>query len=101
MRSFTLAERRARLARRHFLTSPADSVTGATASFVGLHATDPSTPYLSLWARLPGFTVDDLDSELYRHRGLLKQLEPAIEVPCLDRQRQMHTHGLPVIDAAR
>ncbi|MCV7066080.1 AlkZ family DNA glycosylase [Mycolicibacterium farcinogenes] len=74
MRSFTLAERRARLARRHFLTSPADSVTGATASFVGLHATDPSTPYLSLWARLPGFTVDDLDSELYRQRGLLKHL---------------------------
>ncbi len=63
MRSFTNAERRARLARRHFLTTPAASVTSTVADFVGLHATDPSTPYLSLWARLPGFTTDSLDRE--------------------------------------
>ncbi|MCG7611201.1 MULTISPECIES: winged helix DNA-binding domain-containing protein [Mycobacterium] len=74
MRSFTVAERRARLARRHFLSQPATSVADATGAVVGLHATDPSTPYLSLWARLPGFTVDDLDSELYARRTLLKHL---------------------------
>ncbi|GAT04247.1 winged helix DNA-binding domain-containing protein [Mycolicibacterium fortuitum] len=74
MRSFTNAERRARLARRHFLTTPAASVTSTVADFVGLHATDPSTPYLSLWARLPGFTTDSLDRELYERRTVVKHL---------------------------
>ena len=45
-----------------------------TADLVGLHATDPATPYLSLWARLPGFTVADLDAELYQRRTLVKHL---------------------------
>src|SRR5690348_13621615 len=51
MRSFTVAERRARLARRHFLAEPAESIDRAVADLLGLHATDPATPYLSLWAR--------------------------------------------------
>ncbi|MGV0744767.1 winged helix DNA-binding domain-containing protein [Mycolicibacterium sp. XJ870] len=76
MRTFTAAERRARLARRHFLSPdrPATGVADAVASLVGLHATDPSTPYLSLWARLPGFTVADLDAELYQRRTVVKHL---------------------------
>jgi hypothetical protein len=41
---------------------------------VGLHATDPATPYLLLWARLPGVTVADLDAELYQRRTLVKHL---------------------------
>ena len=39
-----------------------------------MHATDPATPYLSLWARLPGFAVADLDAELYEHRTVVKHL---------------------------
>ncbi|OBF35161.1 hypothetical protein A5724_15655 [Mycobacterium sp. ACS1612] len=74
MRSFTVEERRARLGRRQFLAQPADSIDHAVADLVGLHATDPATPYLSLWARLNGFTVGDLDTELYEHRTLLKHL---------------------------
>lgn len=74
MRSFTVAERRARLARRHFLSRPASSVVDTAAAFVGLHATDPATPYLSLWARLPGFTIEDLDAELYGRRTVVKHL---------------------------
>lgn len=76
MRTFTIAERRARLARRHFLADePArQSLTELTASIVGWHATDPTTPYLSLWARSPGFTVTELDAALYRDRTLVKQL---------------------------
>jgi hypothetical protein len=44
-RSFTLAERRARLPRRHFPRPdrPADSITGTAANLVGLHTTDPAT----------------------------------------------------------
>jgi hypothetical protein len=41
---------------------------------VGLHATDPATPYLSRWARLPGVTVADLDAEPYQRRSLVKHL---------------------------
>ncbi|RDH75493.1 winged helix DNA-binding domain-containing protein [Mycolicibacterium moriokaense] len=74
MRSFTGAQRRARLAHRQFLAAPAASMDAAVASLVGLHATDPATPYLTLWARLPGFEVADLDAALYRQRSLVKHL---------------------------
>ena len=74
MRSITVEERRARLARRHFLAEPGGSIDGVVAGLVGLHATDPATPYLSLWARLPGFGVSDLDAEVYERRTLLKHL---------------------------
>ena len=73
-RSFTVAERRARLARRHFLTAHAESPADVTAGVVGLHATDPATPYLTLWARLAGFTVAHLDADLYQRRTLTKHL---------------------------
>jgi hypothetical protein len=74
MRSFTVAERRARLGRRHFLSEPATSVVDLVGDVIGLHATDPATPYLSLWARLAGFTVSDFDAELYDHRRVVKHL---------------------------
>jgi hypothetical protein len=76
VRSFTIGERRARLARRHFLTvgPPGEPVPALIATMVGLHATDPATPYLSLWARMPGFTVKDLDREFYQRRSVVKHL---------------------------
>jgi Winged helix DNA-binding domain len=73
VRNFTVDERRKRLVNRHFL-SLADTVTHATAGLVGLHATDPATPYLSLWARCPGFVVADLDNELYQSRSVVRHL---------------------------
>lgn len=75
MRRFTVDERRARLTRRHLLADgPNQDVAGATAQLVGLHATDPATPYLTLWARLPGFGVGDLDHALYEARSVAKHL---------------------------
>src|SRR5258707_445056 len=74
MRSFTVAERRTRLGRRLFLSEPADSVVDVVGCVVGLHATDPATPYLSLWARLPGFDVADLDAALYQRHSVVKHL---------------------------
>lgn len=35
-----------------------------------LHSSDPTTPHLALWARVPGFTTDDLDHALARDRDL-------------------------------
>ncbi|CAN5293051.1 hypothetical protein BH09ACT8_BH09ACT8_20980 [soil metagenome] len=63
MRSFTIVERARRtapfLAHSHFLVDghPEASIPELTGSLIGWHATDPATPYLSLWARLPGFTI--------------------------------------------
>lgn len=75
MRAVTVGERRARLARRHFLTGgPPSPIAAITGALVGLHATDPATPYLSLWARSAGFTVAELDRELYEKRSLVKHL---------------------------
>lgn len=74
IRSFTVEERRARLARRHFLASRGVSAESVSSALVGLHSSDPATPYLSLWARMPEFTVADLDSALYERRSLVKHL---------------------------
>src|SRR5882724_4342071 len=75
VRTFTVEERRNRLARRHFLADAGSQpIAAVTAGLIGLHATDPATPYLSLWARCPGFAVADLDAELYKRRTLVKHL---------------------------
>ncbi|MFC9789435.1 winged helix DNA-binding domain-containing protein [Rhodococcus sp. NPDC127528] len=71
-----VAERRARLGRRHHLAREARAVDVAHAarSLVGLHGTDPATIYLSARARVAGLTVDDLDRALYTDRSLVKHL---------------------------
>lgn len=75
MRTFTIGERRNRLARRHFLSAgDPPSATAVIAGLIGLHATDPATPYLSLWARVPGFATADLEAELYEKRSALRHL---------------------------
>ncbi len=62
------------MARRHFLGEHGTDASAVTSALVGLHATDPATPYLSLWARLPGFDRADLDATLYQDRTLVKHL---------------------------
>lgn len=76
MRTIDSTERRARLARRHALV-PAErtgDVVEAARRVVCLHATDPSTVFLSAWARVEGMTVGDLEHALYEERTLVKQL---------------------------
>ena len=69
-------ERRARLAVRHAL-APASRVAtpeAATEAMTVLHATEPPTVYLSLWARVTGLSVAAVDRALYDERSLVKQL---------------------------
>ena len=54
--------------------SLSESISHATAALVGLHASDPATPFLSLWARCPGFVTADLENELYQSRSLVRHL---------------------------
>ncbi|MXP23964.1 winged helix DNA-binding domain-containing protein [Gordonia sp. HNM0687] len=70
------AERRRRLIRRHHLDTRerAVALTDVVDDLVGLHATTPSTVYLSAWARVPGFRPEAMDIALYEDRTLVKQL---------------------------
>jgi DNA glycosylase AlkZ-like len=76
VRRIEVAERRARLARRHRLAPGlrAGDVVEAARSLVCFHATDPASVYLSAWARVDGMTVDELDRALYVDRSLVKHL---------------------------
>ncbi|HEX4984413.1 MAG TPA: winged helix DNA-binding domain-containing protein [Ilumatobacteraceae bacterium] len=76
MRRFEVAERRARLARRHHLSPAhrASDVLAASDGVVCLHATDPATIYLSARARVDGLTVADVDNAFYADRTLVKHL---------------------------
>ena len=76
MRTFDVAERRARLVRRHHLAPGhrASDVEAASDGLVCLHATDPPTVYLAAWARVDGLTRTDVDKALYADRTLVKHL---------------------------
>jgi hypothetical protein len=76
MRRFEVAERRARLARRHALAPQqrAADVLAATDALVVLHGTDPATVYLSAWARVDDLAVADVDKALYVDRSLVRHL---------------------------
>ncbi|WP_020105147.1 winged helix DNA-binding domain-containing protein [Nocardia sp. 348MFTsu5.1] len=69
-------QRRARLLRRHRLVADeyADTPEQVAEAVVGLHATTPSTVFLSAWARMEAFEVADLERALYTDRTLVKQL---------------------------
>ncbi len=76
MRRFDVAERRARLSRRHHLAPAhrAPDVLCAADGLVALHATEPSTVHLAAWARVDGLAVADVDAALYDDRTLVKHL---------------------------
>ncbi len=74
MHKITIAERRARLGRRHYLAGPTDRVDRAADALVGLHSSDPATVYLSCQSRVVGFKVEDLEQSLYEDRSLLRML---------------------------
>ena len=75
-RLVTAAERRARLGVRHLLAAEhraADAATVADA-LVALHATDPSTVYLSAAARLRTASLASTERALYDDRTLVRLL---------------------------
>ena len=72
MRHVTNDERRTRLAVRHHLADHVDTVEEAAAAVVGVHASDPTTVYLSARARVDGFVISDLERALYEERSLVR-----------------------------
>ena len=73
-RRVTVAERRARLARRHRLVPShrVDDVAAITDSMVGLHSSDPATVYLSATARMKRPSIAAVADALYEHRSVLR-----------------------------
>jgi len=71
-----VAERRARLAVRHHLAPPARAagIVEVVRDMLALHGTDPSTVYLSAWARVRSPTAIELDRALYDDRVLVRML---------------------------
>jgi hypothetical protein len=76
MRRIDVAERRARLLRRHRLCrqSLSDEPEGAAAGVVALHATDPVSVYLSTLARMAAGDVAAVQRALYQERSLVRML---------------------------
>lgn len=97
MLRITAAERRRRLVIRHHLgrATPTRDVLHATRDLVALHATDPATVFMSLWARVRDVTPADIERALYQDRSLVRlmamrrtlfvvpvELAPAVQAAC-------------------
>ncbi len=66
MRTLTADEALAAASHHHALSRPGAGVEEVAAALVGLHATSPVSPHLSLHARLSGFSRSDLDGLMWR-----------------------------------
>jgi hypothetical protein len=74
MHTITTDERRRRLGQRHFLASPAAKIERVAEALVGLHSSDPTTPFLSAQARVARFSQEHLETAVYEDRTLLRML---------------------------
>ncbi len=63
-------ERRARLVARHHLAKTAADPVAAVRGVVAMHSSDPLTPYLGVWARVPGVSIADIERTLFEDRAL-------------------------------
>lgn len=72
MKAIDTQERRSRLGVRHRLAVQDDDPVAATHAMLALHSSDPATVFLSSWARVRGFEVEDLERALYSDRSLIR-----------------------------
>jgi hypothetical protein len=73
-RRISVKERRARLARRHHLSTSAVSAEAVAEALVVLHATDPATIVLSVGARIDTDPIAAVERALYDDRTLVRIL---------------------------
>ncbi len=112
IRPVSVAERRARLAARHYLapaargTASPGGVASAVAGIIALHGTDPASVYLAAWART-GAARADIESALYDEGTLVRMLGmrrtvfvvpaalmPVIQAACTDQIAERMRRGL-------
>lgn len=68
----TAAERRHRLVERHHHGKTGSGPEEVARTVVAIHSTDPPSPYISTWARVPAFAVEDMERALYEDRSLIR-----------------------------
>ncbi|MDH3606725.1 MAG: winged helix DNA-binding domain-containing protein [Acidimicrobiia bacterium] len=66
----TDVQRRARLVERHRLDRTGTTVDEAVGAVLALHSSDPISPYLAVWARLPDVTASQFEAAIYEDRTL-------------------------------
>lgn len=73
-RTVTVAERRARLARRHRLLAGerTDDVVQIADDLLALHSSDPATVFLSAWVRMATPSQEAVERALYQERSLVR-----------------------------
>ena len=79
--------------KQHLLpTSHSRDVVKVVRDIVALHATSATGPYLSLWARVPGFQRQTLQDALYERRELVRVLcmRTTLHVVPSDELRNFH-----------
>jgi hypothetical protein len=76
VRRIPVEERRARLARRHFLApgARAGDLAELAGRLAGLHATDPATVYLAARARLQNPAPAEVNRALYEDRSVVRMI---------------------------
>jgi hypothetical protein len=93
-RNIGVAERRARLARRHRLlpTSRTDDVARIADDVVALHSTDPVTVFLSAMVRMRHPSVEAVEQALYDERSVIRHhaMRRTLWVGTPDVVRLMH-----------
>jgi len=100
MNSYSVSHVNSYLAyKQHLLPSSfLDDPVQITRDIVALHATSATSPYLSLWARMAGFSREMLEDALYARRDLAKVLcmrvtvhaVPSDEVPMFIQAHQSY-----------
>ena len=74
VRRIGVAERRARLGRRHHLAAPTTTAEGLAGDPRRAAPSDPPTPYLASWARVKDFAPAELEDALYERRSVLRMI---------------------------
>jgi hypothetical protein len=81
------------MAWRHRLARAAADPVDAVNSMVAIHSSDPVTVFLSIWARVPGFEVADLEALLYEERSLVRHWAMRRTLWVVDRRLLPHLIG--------
>ncbi|MGH3444875.1 MAG: winged helix DNA-binding domain-containing protein, partial [Nocardioidaceae bacterium] len=93
-RRITVAERRARLARRHLLLpgTRTDDVAMIAEQLVALHSSDPVSVYLSATARMKNPAIDAVEKALYVDRSVVRHhaMRRTLWVAPPEAMRTMH-----------
>jgi len=92
IRHVDVAERRARLVRRHGLVGPHASIPDLAGTLVGLHSSDPTSVFLAIACRHVVESPRDVEAALYEDRTIVRHL---------GMRRTLFTQHVDLLDAVQ